>query len=89
MLKCREVVNRADQLLDGDLSRGQRFAVKMHLLMCHHCRRYVRQLRFLLRAIPFRPGQRCRSGAGDGAYSHPPSLTIVRFLMTTAPAKLP
>lgn len=53
MLKCPDVVNTADQLLDGDMNRRQLLAIKMHLLMCSHCRRYVRQLRALLRAIPF------------------------------------
>lgn len=57
MLKCREVVDNADQLLDGVISRRQRFALKMHLLMCRHCRRYVRQLRALLRAVPFMHSQ--------------------------------
>lgn len=53
MLKCRDVVNTADQLLDGDMNRRQLLAIKMHLLMCSRCRRYVHQLRALLRAIPF------------------------------------
>jgi len=57
MLKCRDVVNNADQLLDGAISRRHRLAIKMHLLMCRHCRRYVRQLRALLRAIPFMYGK--------------------------------
>lgn len=57
MLKCREIAENADHFLDGDISRRQRLALKMHLLMCRHCRRYVRQLRSLLRAIPFMHGK--------------------------------
>lgn len=57
MLKCREIVDNADQLLDGNISRRQRLDLKMHLLICRHCRRYVRQLRALLRAIPFMHGK--------------------------------
>jgi len=57
VLKCREVVDSADQLLDGTMTWQQRLKVKVHLLMCHHCRRYVRQLRSLLQAIPFMHGQ--------------------------------
>lgn len=53
MLKCHEVVESVDQFLDGAITRRQRLAIKIHLLMCHHCRRYMRQLRALLRAIPF------------------------------------
>lgn len=52
MLKCRELVNEADHLLDDDLNWRGRLAVRFHLLICHHCRQYVRQLRLLLAAIP-------------------------------------
>ena len=57
MLSCREVVDSTDLLLDGVMNRRQRLAMKMHLLMCHHCRRYVRQLRALLKAAPFMHSQ--------------------------------
>lgn len=53
MLSCREVVIDADQLLDGELNWRRRLAVKLHLLICHNCRRYVRQLRKLIVAIPY------------------------------------
>lgn len=52
MLSCREVTRQADRYLEGGLTRGQRFAMRLHLMMCHHCRRYIRQLRALLQAIP-------------------------------------
>ncbi|WP_461521097.1 anti-sigma factor family protein [Porticoccus sp.] len=52
MLSCREVVINADQLLDGELSWRRRLAVKVHLLICHNCRRYLRQLQRLIVAIP-------------------------------------
>jgi|GEM_PF-271743 anti-sigma factor ChrR (cupin superfamily) len=48
MLKCQQVEQRADALVDGTpLSRRERFSLSMHLLMCRYCRRYVRQLRAL------------------------------------------
>lgn len=52
MLNCREVTQQADRYLEGDLSRRQRFAMRLHLMLCSHCRRYVRQMRALLEAIP-------------------------------------
>lgn len=55
MLKCRDVPQHAEQLMAGDLTAGQRFSLRMHLLMCHHCRRYVRQLRVLVGALPRLP----------------------------------
>jgi anti-sigma factor RsiW len=53
MLKCEHVVEKADALVDGaPLSKRERFALRVHLLICHHCRRYVRQLRALLNSLP-------------------------------------
>ncbi len=51
MLKCREVAVEAERLLDGELTWPRRLALRFHLLMCHHCQRYVRQLRTLLGAV--------------------------------------
>lgn len=52
MLSCHEVQQRADALVDGDpLSFRERMALRMHLLMCHHCRRFVRQLRQLVASL--------------------------------------
>lgn len=65
MLKCREVVDRADRLLDGDLNLRQRVAIKFHLLICHHCRRYISQLRDLVRAIPFMHRQASEAEVAD------------------------
>ena len=52
MLNCREVTRQADQYIEGGLTRRQRFAMRLHLMMCRHCQRYIRQMRALLRAIP-------------------------------------
>lgn len=53
MLSCRDFVNNADQLLDRDLRVSTRIALQIHLLLCRHCRRYLKQLRRLVEAIPF------------------------------------
>jgi anti-sigma factor ChrR (cupin superfamily) len=53
MLKCKHVTEKADALVDGsELSRRERFALRLHLMMCRHCRRYVRQMRALLGFLP-------------------------------------
>lgn len=53
MLKCEHVTEKADALVDGsELSRRERFALRLHLMMCRHCRRYVRQMRALLGFLP-------------------------------------
>lgn len=52
MLKCQHVEQRADALVDGTpLSGRERLALGMHLFICRHCRRYVRQLRALARSL--------------------------------------
>lgn len=58
MLKCKDVVERADALVDGTpLGWRERFALRMHLLMCHHCRRYVRQLQALVSSLRRPPSE--------------------------------
>ncbi len=57
MLSCREVSKQSSLYLDGELPRRERMAMTMHLLMCHHCRRFVRQVSALIRSIPFMHGQ--------------------------------
>lgn len=52
MLKCRDLITQADQYLADDLTPGQRLGMKMHLLMCRHCRRFVRQFQLLLNFLP-------------------------------------
>lgn len=52
MLSCRDVVKQADQLIDHEMSWRGRLAIRFHLLICHNCRRYIKQLRQLISAIP-------------------------------------
>lgn len=52
MLKCKDVVDKADALVDGSsLSWREHAAMRLHLLICHHCRRYVRQLQELVTSL--------------------------------------
>ena len=45
MLRCKEVTRKiaSDELVEGGWR--ERLAVRLHLLWCRHCRRYVAQLR--------------------------------------------
>jgi anti-sigma factor RsiW len=45
MLKCLEVVEHADAYLADELTKWQRIQFRVHLAVCRHCRRYVRQLK--------------------------------------------
>jgi hypothetical protein len=50
-LPCREMTRLASASLDGDLGRLERIALRTHLLYCIGCRRYLRQVVFLRRAL--------------------------------------
>ncbi|MGF1613718.1 MAG: anti-sigma factor family protein [Gammaproteobacteria bacterium] len=52
MLNCRQVTDRASDYLDQALPFGERLQMRLHLLLCHHCRRYLRQLRATVQALP-------------------------------------
>ncbi|MBH9304960.1 zf-HC2 domain-containing protein [Pseudomonas aeruginosa] len=45
MLSCKELVARSSDCLDGQLDFRGQLAVRSHLLMCRHCRRFIRQMR--------------------------------------------
>ncbi|MED5238436.1 MAG: zf-HC2 domain-containing protein [Pseudomonadota bacterium] len=67
MLKCKEAVEKANALVDGaPLGWRERFALRLHLLMCHHCRRYLRQLRALVISLHRSPP----NAASDEAVKH-------------------
>ena len=51
MLKCRDVATLASDYIDGDLPWRNRLAVRMHLMMCDACTRYVRQLRHVIAVL--------------------------------------
>lgn len=45
MLSCKEVANRASSLIDGELSTWEMFKMRLHLLMCRGCGRFINQMR--------------------------------------------
>lgn len=45
MLMCRELAGIASDYIDGELSTGRNLSVKMHLMMCRHCRSFIGNLR--------------------------------------------
>jgi hypothetical protein len=50
-LRCREATALLSASQDGELGRLDRWALRLHLLICAPCRRYRRQLRKLARVI--------------------------------------
>lgn len=58
MLSCKELVAHSSDFLDGQLDLRKRMSVRLHLAMCQHCRRFIKQMRLsqsVLRQLP--PGQ--------------------------------
>lgn len=45
MITCKGVSDKASDYLEGPVPFMQRFQLRLHLMMCKHCRRYVRQLK--------------------------------------------
>lgn len=51
MLSCKQLVEQSSDLLDGHLSLRQRLAVRVHLMMCGNCRRFIHQMRLGQQAL--------------------------------------
>lgn len=59
MLRCRDITEKASDLLEGDLTLRGWLSVRFHLAICRMCRTYVDQLR-KTRALLARRGDRFR-----------------------------
>ena len=51
MLTCRELTELVTDYLEGQLPLRQRLAFHMHIGMCSHCRRYLKQMRLTVDAM--------------------------------------
>ena len=47
MFKCRDVTRLVSESMDRKMTLQERMGVRMHLIMCHLCRRHKRQLEFI------------------------------------------
>ena len=45
MLNCKQVATLASEYIDGHTDTGLNWKIRMHLLMCSHCRRFIRHLK--------------------------------------------
>ncbi len=57
MLTCRDLVTLLTDYLEGRLPLGTRLRLDLHLLLCGHCRRYLRQTRLTIRATGALPDE--------------------------------
>lgn len=51
MLTCRQMSERASDIVDGHASWRERLSARLHVVMCVHCRRYFRQLRLVIATL--------------------------------------
>lgn len=51
MLTCKQASQLLSQSLDRRLTRGERFSLRFHLLICRFCQRFWQQLSGLRNAI--------------------------------------
>ncbi len=51
MLNCKQVTELISQNLDTPIPWIQRWRIKLHLLMCHSCSAYLKQLKFIQKVL--------------------------------------
>ena len=51
MFSCKDVAHHAHDHVEQNLSPWSKFKLFVHLLICHHCRHFVRQLKVTNRLI--------------------------------------
>jgi len=49
MPSCKDLYNQAEEFLEGKTGYRTRFAFLIHLLVCVHCRRYLKQFRLVIK----------------------------------------
>ncbi len=64
MVSCKKVAQLASESLDRSLTLQERLSMRLHLLHCNFCSRYVRQLKFLNRACANANENQARSEIG-------------------------
>ncbi|WP_223670598.1 zf-HC2 domain-containing protein [Kangiella shandongensis] len=45
MLSCKQIVEHGSDYIEKDMGFWRKVEMKLHLMICVHCRRYVRQLK--------------------------------------------
>lgn len=67
MLNCKQTSVLVSQSLDRRLTLRERWAVRLHLLICVYCRRFLQQLKWMRKAL--------HSWQQTEEYSHPVALS--------------
>ena len=73
-LTCDESTRLMSDSLDAELPYPERLAYRLHSVSCRHCRRFLRQIRFLRAAFHRLAGDKPADSSPSGAsvFSLPP-----------------
>ncbi len=52
MLSCKQVAQLADHILEQDANASLKWQMRLHLLVCANCRRFVRHLKLTQNLVP-------------------------------------
>lgn len=55
ILNCRQITEHSSDYIDNNLNWWQTLQMKLHLMMCYLCRRYIKQFRFTVKSITYAP----------------------------------
>lgn len=57
MLNCKKVATLASDYLDKNTGSALNWKIRMHLLMCSHCRRFIKHLKITKIVVQKNPPQ--------------------------------
>jgi len=57
MLKCKDIVSLSDRYIDGELTFKQRISFRMHLALCKHCNKYIKQMSLVICKLKSTPSK--------------------------------
>lgn len=52
MLKCKDIGYLSSDYIDGNMTKSQRMSFRLHLTICGHCRRFMRQMNLIHQTLP-------------------------------------
>jgi len=52
MLTCKQLTENASHYIEGETTLKDRLSLRFHLLICDHCRRFLKQFRVTTQLIP-------------------------------------
>ena len=88
-LSCCEAARLASEALDRDLTRRERWALRIHTFLCRGCRQFAAQLRVLRQALSAAPEQLRQQWHDGAAKLSPERREDIKRLLAEAAKKPP